>query len=643
MKDKGRHKIYEIESKWECLLWMKQHDFSEEKILYILNAPVVEDDPYRARYIPVDHIIQVLDSPLGDEFKHNEECFIRWYLSQSSDPKGLYYARHKFDTLYDWDTHQFDYDLSQFYRKELSSPDYRGKQKRILKFDKQKLYDLQFSRLGIFSYLREYLADTCDEITDSKINVHHDIRFKKIFYCEENTEEKLLSAYTLLGTNITASVKFDEMDISLAETGFIFITIVSGENVDVCCNNDNRVEINLRPVTKSVIMITPDEALYIRSENKYTNGKFRPLKMTQLYRLYKQKTPGVHAFFKYLLSYYQKKSLLLQDVLRDMDAAPMINIPFIFNDVVQYHNKKQYIVDNYKTAVQIPINWNKRNIVLSWLMIHSWNKLANDRSRQILIQSIDASILSCYNESGVELHGSLKGELINDFLANVITARIQKILSSEIDRRRKNGEACLDLDIGDVKTGCLDEEREEYLQNILGIRGEAFQIAKDYVNMSRRKNKRGICGKVNLDIKSYEQLRNRHDSFNEHEYYVNNTDAVSIPKNSKFNRLQELLTEDFEWIKTRKRLIIETELQHHCVWSYASAISKDKCAIYSYLDKSGAYGTTPRRYTIEFRFDSVLKRYYVVQVQGRYDQVNANNMRAYIQDILDRHQQDVAS
>jgi len=140
MKDKGRHKIYKIESKWECLLWMKQHDFSEEKILYILNAPVVEDDPFRARHIPIDHIIQVLDSSLGDEFKHNEECFIRWYLSQSSDPMGLYYARHKFDTLYDWDTHQFDCDLSQFYRKELSSPDYRGEQKRILKFDKQKLY-----------------------------------------------------------------------------------------------------------------------------------------------------------------------------------------------------------------------------------------------------------------------------------------------------------------------------------------------------------------------------------------------------------------------------------------------------------------------------------------------------------------------
>lgn len=141
------------------------------------------------------------------------------------------------------------------------------------------------------------MADTCDEITDSKINAHHDIRFKKLFYYEENTEEKLLSAHTLLGTNIKASVKFDEMDISLAETGFIFIAIASGENVDVCCNNDNGVEINPHPVTKSVIMITPDEALYIRSENKYTNGKFRPLKMTQLYRLYKQRTPGVHAFF----------------------------------------------------------------------------------------------------------------------------------------------------------------------------------------------------------------------------------------------------------------------------------------------------------------------------------------------------------
>lgn len=76
------------------------------------------------------------------------------------------------------------------------------------------------------------------------------------------------------------------------------------------------------------------------------------------------------------------------------------------------------------------------------------------------------------------------------------------------------------------------------------------------------------------------------------------TPVVKITKETKFKLLRKILPPEFEWIKTRKRLIEETVMQHHCVWSYADKINKDKCQIYSYVDEDG------KRYTLEF----VIKR-----------------------------------
>lgn len=116
--------------------------------------------------------------------------------------------------------------------------------------------------------------------------------------------------------------------------------------------------------------------------------------------------------------------------------------------------------------------------------------------------------------------------------------------------------------------------------------------------------------------------------------YRKMTGEVNVPKDSAFNELREILPPEFEWIKTRKRLILETELQHHCVWSYAKKISNDKCAIYSYTDTNADHcpDGVPKRYTIEFCRNN--GKYYVKQVQGKYDRVNAGNMREYIEKIL---------
>ena len=77
--------------------------------------------------------------------------------------------------------------------------------------------------------------------------------------------------------------------------------------------------------------------------------------------------------------------------------------------------------------------------------------------------------------------------------------------------------------------------------------------------------------------------------------------------------------------------------QHHCVWSYAGKITSDKCAIYSYYDKDGKYGTVPKRYTLEFLIDESGK-YYIYQAQGRYDSVNSSSIYNYIENLLNEIQ-----
>lgn len=115
------------------------------------------------------------------------------------------------------------------------------------------------------------------------------------------------------------------------------------------------------------------------------------------------------------------------------------------------------------------------------------------------------------------------------------------------------------------------------------------------------------------------------------------TQEVNVPKKSKFLPLRDILPPEFEWIRSRKRLILEAELQHHCVWSYADMISSDTCAIYSYVDTRAEYADDGvlRRYTVEFRCKKD-GTYYVNQVQGKYDQVNAAGMKEYVQSFLSK-------
>ena len=622
--------------KWMTSLYMRRNGFDDTKIEYMLYLKAGVSSFYnRSEYH--SKMLKILQSCIGDEFKYNDDSFLTWFLNTEANLDGPYYARNKFDIFYDKIKHKFTTDIRQFYELTTIQDKYYI-YRTILKLQKQKLYDLQMKR-GFYAHLYQYVADKFDEMSSDKANKHHDIVYHKLFYYEPEIAQNLQKAYEILKTKLTVSKAFDEVKVIFSDAGYIYITMIFGESVVI--SGDRELKIVVHPIASQIyeLMITPDELLFLRQKTKDTSNKFTAMKMTDFLTFLEFHTEGIHDLFFHILSYFSRMTKLPQDVLYDLKLVPKVRFPFAFNDFLKYYNKSQFIVLNFKTAAQIPVNFNKRNIVLSWLIIHSWNMVANDKSRQILMQLTDDMIL--YGDDGHSvLTGSLKRGLCEAFLAKVITNRIDKILQAELVRRSKRCDKLIaqkSESLSVIATGILDDERVEFLQCKDQI-GDVNQIALDYVSMCRQVNKRHVRGKVDLDIKSYAQLKNRHDMFNrnDHAFYETRTGNVTIPKESKFLTLREYLPDDFEWIKDRKRLILETELQHHCVWSYARKISRDECAIYSYEDTVSKYGDKPKRYTIEFRCNG--KNYYVVQVQGRYDQVNARNMRAYIQSILDLHQ-----
>ena len=153
---------------------------------------------------------------------------------------------------------------------------------------------------------------------------------------------------------------------------------------------------------------------------------------------------------------------------------------------------------------------------------------------------------------------------------------------------------------------------------------DAFIIFRDYVSMSKQFKK-----KVKLSFKSAKKVKDAHaDIIVDYMTKKRNIPIIKIPKKSVFNNLRKLLPEDeFEWIKTRKRLIAEGYYMRHCVDSYGHYINGDRCAIYSLV-----YKPTQKRYTIEF-----LQRnnsYYINQIQGKCNRGAPLEVRRHVESFI---------
>lgn len=410
----------------------------------------------------------------------------------------------------------------------------------------------------------------------------------------------------------------------------LFINLKNREYKNVYYDEHGWRARNLKSVSE--ITITPDGKLMKSFKNHLI-----PLSMKEFCAWYKNEcTAGqlIHTIADELI----RQNIFFKDVLEDMLATGAI-LPVTINEVMSCHNRAELLCTKYKAAKTLHIKWNKQNLNLSYLIIKSMTYVDGEKNRNILLNQKDMDLISG------DIAAAKRNGRVYPFLINVITKNLQAaMLRSEektqqkIQKLREKYEQELSEN---VMTGLLDSEKEQFLKEKVNtdMEGEASwenicRTIHDYVYTCKARKK-----KVRLDIYSISELLNLHDLVTTRNVnYRRETKEVKVPKDSRFNHLREILPPEFEWIKDRKRLILETELQHHCVWSYTEYISRDISAIYSFVDSNAEHcpDGIPKRYTVEFRLRG--NRYYVEQVQGKYDRVNANRMQGYIQQILDSHQ-----
>lgn len=154
---------------------------------------------------------------------------------------------------------------------------------------------------------------------------------------------------------------------------------------------------------------------------------------------------------------------------------------------------------------------------------------------------------------------------------------------------------------------------------------------RDYIRFCHRLHK-----KIRLTFTSAKKMKELHDDY---AVIIKNkyTPTITIPKNTEFKELEKLLpTDEFTWIKTKRKIIEEGIEMHHCVATYANLVNKDICAIYGFVRKDNN-----RRYTIEFRKNK--ERYYIEQMQSMCDRGYIEEDYAYVQSLLNKNKKYTAA
>ena len=146
---------------------------------------------------------------------------------------------------------------------------------------------------------------------------------------------------------------------------------------------------------------------------------------------------------------------------------------------------------------------------------------------------------------------------------------------------------------GNAKNRAKQIIKNYYEETINCINRDDLLYIQDWINMCFLFGKR-----ISLRKKSIKKIIEEHDDISTKitiKALKKEKDYDIIKNNSIFSDLRNILPESFEWIKTHKRLALESQIQHHCVLSYEDRIKKDKDTIYSFVVPE-----TQKRHTIEF-------------------------------------------
>ena len=245
--------------------------------------------------------------------------------------------------------------------------------------------------------------------------------------------------------------------------------------------------------------------------------------------------------------------------------------PIAANEVNKYHDIDKMMKGHYKKADFV--NWNKADLIWCYSLMKNMGKFTEE-SKKLLLSTKYADHDGAFNEYA--------------FLFN----RLQE------------------------STYWINKETKKRVN-----KDDVMNIIADYFYIARK-----LKVKPSLCFSSAKRVKEVHDRLSER-YTAKHTQVIKIPQKSKFNALRQMLPKEFEWIRTRNRLVHEGCSMHHCVATYDTKINKDNCAIYSAINP-----TDNKRYTIEFVVRS--NKYTIRQIYGIWNSICPQEFWDYVQSLI---------
>ncbi len=565
---------------------------------------------------------------LVDDFVHNGNNALLVHLMDSGIIASLA-SQSSFDSFYDWKLHQYSFNVADIAQYCELKEGFRS----YYTFDSEKVALLEKNKHPFFNHILGFAKKNLRK--DQYANSVNFAKFDKYWLESDEMLKKVQDCYALMGKPMEVYTDAWSLTIKTSVNYFAQIHYKEYKKIFVDGGPNDGWRADAKASYEVYLFVTPDGKLFRKQLNE-RSGKYganRPVSFQEM-MMFLNKQNLFSEFIQSVIDFYGKTNKFIYDFISDCSEKGCL-IPATFDDVVSCYNRAHFIKSKYKTAQNLKINWNKRNLNISYMIIKAYPIVEEGISRRILEQVKDVNLLPI-DEVGYGAHNTAERKTVW-FVKNVILSLVKEAhVKQKKSKIGKIIQQCKD-EASEIGTVVLDDELAMFIDEKVGAEIDTSRLrvlVSDYVNMCRQSKK-----KIRLDIRSVEQMDNLHD-FVAHgdtqDYYRTNTRSVSVPKDSKFNELRKILPNAFEWITNRKRLILETELQHHCVWSYADKISSDRCAIYSFVDSKAEYADDgkAKRYTIEFCQDQK-GEYYIQQVQGKYDRMHTQKMAAYIQKLLD--------
>ncbi len=297
----------------------------------------------------------------------------------------------------------------------------------------------------------------------------------------------------------------------------IFITYNPYNEIVIDENDNHRTRSDGKPKKLIFSFKTEDFIIGYKTKSDY---KYRPTQLRELYEIISvcdDDSDKQNA--ESIVDFLCEKynTYIFKDLYRDFLESNGLLLPLLISEAGQYKTKQDLFEKHYKNTLKG--NWNKKNANLTYILI-KLNKRMTDAAL--------ARAMQCKKAPQVRKIGKRRCVML--YILYETIYNVTKINGS-------GGNSLL-----------LDGLNEEYAEKSIKLLP------------------------INQTINQHNERHNNVKVKKAH---------FRIKKETKFKKLIDNMPDNYELIKTPKRLELEAELQHNCVAGYDTKINSDNCMIYS--------------------------------------------------------------